>query len=747
MPYGIIKVDQVTFTNAGVDQTISVSGIVASISGNITATGTISGDVIRGGTLVSGATVTGTAGQFGTITGNTAGFTTVTGTTITGTTLTVASGTFTGNSTAAAFIPTGSTVPTNGVYLPSANNVAISTNGTGRLFVDASGNVGIGLASAGSTFRSAGITGASIIEAYGADAGGNADVEIKSNGSSGASRLFFSDTAAQSGSIVYSHTNNSFTVSTNAAPALTIDSSGKVGVGTSAPGSRLDVSEASPTNGVLARFINTTSAGGTNAGISLVNNDPVCSVDLIADRVAANFGSDFVIRLADGIDGTKRERLRITETGLVGIGTSNPGSVFHARLPNTSTATIATFDRSDGAVASEIHYDGSDGRITFGTTTNHPLSFETNNTRAVTIDSSQRVGIGTTSPDANLDVVRGSSGTVATFGIEGLTTNPRLRIDVDESNNTVSFNPNYSGATSPSIVFKTAEIERCRLDSSGRLLVGTSTARSNTFNGSVSQIFQIEGTTDTGRGAAIFSSSSTAGAPGYLVLGHQKSGSIGGNTALTDGDELGLISFQGSDGTEFVDGARIFAAVDGTSGANDLPTRLVFSTTADGASSPTEQLRITSNRYVRLASGTGGIQFNGDTAAANALDDYEEGTWTPAFTGTTTNPTVTYTYQNGYYTKIGNLVYIYLILTTSSVSGGSGTLTISGLPYPADTTGFYQIHRLAIGEAQSMTTPITSANTNEEINTTSIVTDVTTAALANGSNSNRVRINGWYVTS
>jgi hypothetical protein len=77
------------------------------------------------------------------------------------------------------------------------------------------------------------------------------------------------------------------------------------------------------------------------------------------------------------------------------------------------------------------------------------------------------VGIGTTSPDAPLDVVRGSTGTVATFGIEGLTNNPRLRIDADETNNTVTLNPNYSGATSPSLVFKTQEIERMRITSLG----------------------------------------------------------------------------------------------------------------------------------------------------------------------------------------------------------------------------------------------------------------------------------------
>ena len=45
---------------------------------------------------------------------------------------------------AGGFIPTSSTVPANGIYLPAANSVAVATNGTGRLFVDASGNVGIG---------------------------------------------------------------------------------------------------------------------------------------------------------------------------------------------------------------------------------------------------------------------------------------------------------------------------------------------------------------------------------------------------------------------------------------------------------------------------------------------------------------------------------------------------------------------------------------------------------------------------
>jgi hypothetical protein len=52
---------------------------------------------------------------------------------------------------------------------------------------------------------------------------------------------------------------------------------------------------------------------------------------------------------------------------------------------------------------------------------------------------------------------------------------------------------------------------------------------------------------------------------------------------------------------EFVEGARIEAFVDGTPGANDMPGRLVFSTTADGASTPTERMRIKSSGIINFS--------------------------------------------------------------------------------------------------------------------------------------------------
>jgi hypothetical protein len=113
-----------------------------------------------------------------------------------------------------------------------------------------------------------------------------------------------------------------------------------------------------------------------------------------------------------------------------------------------------------------------------------------------------------------------------------------------------------------------------------------------------------------------------------------------------------------------------------------MPGRLVFSVTADGSASPTEALRITNDRYVRLASGSGGIQFNGDTAAANALDDYEEGTFTPVIEGATTVGTGTYTIQNGEYVKVGRQVHVNLRIDWTAHTG-TGILKIAGLPFTA----------------------------------------------------------------
>jgi hypothetical protein len=106
----------------------------------------------------------------------------------------------------------------------------------------------------------------------------------------------------------------------------------------------------------------------------------------------------------------------------------------------------------------------------------------------------------------------------------------------------------------------------------------------------------------------------------------------------------------------------------------------VANLTAGRAISATQITLTTGN--VIVASGQG-IDFSATagTGTSELLNDYEEGTFTPSYTGSTTNPTVAYSTQEGIYTKVGRLVTFKIILVTTSSSGGSGTLGVTGLPF------------------------------------------------------------------
>jgi hypothetical protein len=300
---------------------------------------------------------------------------------------------------------------------------------------------------------------------------------------------------------------------------------------------------------------------------------------------------------------TSTERLRITSAGLVGIGTSAPATNLHIastnaqlRLQDTDgTNQFGQISQSAGILYFFNRNNVSYGEIRFqqnnGTTTLTPL----------TIDSSQRVGIGTTTVNATrkVEIVQPSG------------YNAGLRVLTDGSG---AYNQFFSGTSnfrigSPhntsALVFDDGASERARIDSSGRLLVGTSTARSNFYNTTADAGFLLEGTGAKRRAAVI-----GADFAGALILALQKSGSAGGNTIVANGDGVGEISFQGNDGSEFVACAQIKAEIDATPGANDMPGRLVFSTTADGASSPTERMR---------------IDKTGDVLIGRTLDDSNDG--------------------------------------------------------------------------------------------------------------------------
>jgi hypothetical protein len=84
----------------------------------------------------------------------------------------------------------------------------------------------------------------------------------------------------------------------------------------------------------------------------------------------------------------------------------------------------------------------------------------------------------------------------------------------------------------------------------------------------------------------------------------------------------------------------------------------------------TEKIRVLSS---------GGITFNGDNTTSNALDDYEEGTFTPSFISGATG--ITYTERSGRYTKIGNMVHFQIFLNVNASTTNSGGVQIGGLPF------------------------------------------------------------------
>jgi hypothetical protein len=165
---------------------------------------------------------------------------------------------------------------------------------------------------------------------------------------------------------------------------------------------------------------------------------------------------------------------------------------------------------------------------------------------------------------------------------------------------------------------------RAVIDSSGRLLVGTSSSINNVYVGGASyqSPFQVIGNA-AGYGNGLTSLNYSAG--GYaatLTLGSSKNATVGANGAVASGDDLGIINFVGNDGTNFRTGAYIIATADGTTGTEDLPTRLSFWTAADGTAAPVERLRINSSGNIGIGNSVATPGSYSNTGSSFGADGY-----------------------------------------------------------------------------------------------------------------------------
>ena len=156
--------------------------------------------------------------------------------------------------------------------------------------------------------------------------------------------------------------------------------------------------------------------------------------------------------------------------------------------------------------------------------------------------------------------------------------------------------------------------------STDNVMIGTSTNIDRWFNSAPghSTIFQTSGFNDANRVNAFTHHSNDSGGA-MVMLGKSRGGAVG-YTVVGDGDDIGIISFQGADGTDMVEAAKIVVTVEDAPGANDMPGRMTFHTTADGASSPTEHFRIANNG--NLTATDTSIGSNSDSRLKENIADY-----------------------------------------------------------------------------------------------------------------------------
>ena len=332
------------------------------------------------------------------------------------------------------------------------------------------------------------------------------------------------------------------------------------------------------------------------------------------------------------------ESLRIDSSGRVGIGTSSPSANLHVAaavsdpvlFSNTSGSAYNTAvwqNNNNLKMAVGIGGGSVGGGLSdvayIGPISNIPLNIQTNNTARISVTAAGNVGIGTTSPSLGLLEVSSNNG--VTLAIKNtsptvignefcqLTFNSTSNSSANFESAKIKAISTNGGANLAHLTFENSGSERARIDSSGRFLVGTSSARSfNTHNGSI----QLSGTDYSGATISI-TNNENSGNAAYLFFAKQRSGSVGGSTIVQNNDKIGELRFLAADGTDVESiCAQIDAEIDGTPGNNDTPGRLVFSTTADGASSPTERMRITNagshlfnttNDALRDATSGGGV--------------------------------------------------------------------------------------------------------------------------------------------
>ena len=380
--------------------------------------------------------------------------------------------------------------------------------------------------------------------------------------------------------------NNHFNLdrADNNSTLLTVDGSGNVGINGAATAAS-STKTLQITDSVTARMLfESTGSGGRKYGWYTSVDGQFAAYDYTANA----------------------ERMRISSAGYVGIGTASPERALV--VSDAGTEGFEFYPGSSTGNNTVNHYNRATASFVNIITTADQHIFGRADGEKVRINSSGNVGIGTSNPVAKLHTVGtvlhegdveirpentgGEGGQIAIYNPDK--TSVGATIDVSTANAFRIFQLNNNSimelgqlsGTGGVIKFATSGSERVQIDSAGRLLLGTSVAGTGAFGTVPSFHAASSSSTNTFQnfGATTFGA--------RIDLCKTRGTSANAHVVIQNNDTVGGIHFAGSDGTNYAQAAQIEAFVDGAPGNDDMPGRLTFSTTPNGAQFAQERMRI-----------------------------------------------------------------------------------------------------------------------------------------------------------